>query len=184
MIFRSSSCGILVTKRVMTRVSIYEILRLNLMDWKLRKGVKYEKNLKKGFSSSRKSYRREREQGKTISIYLNAESLRYLDRLVEMAKLAGRKSDRSKMVQQLIIQCKNASLAFISMLPDNDKSVIAEIIRKMAGVKKWSTSQILTIVGLVLEFVVLGWTMKQAFYPWEKWYDKSLDTRTSKQSGR
>jgi hypothetical protein len=75
-------------------------------------------------------------KGTTVSIYLNAESLRYLDQLVKMQKAAGHKAGRSEMVQQLIIQCRNASLAFLQMLGEDDKSPVAENIRKMAGVKE------------------------------------------------
>lgn len=65
-------------------------------------------------------------RGKTISIYLNAESLRYLDQLCKLFNVG-----RSKVIQDLIVRTKKASLALIPLLGE-DKSPIAEIIKKMA----------------------------------------------------
>lgn len=64
-------------------------------------------------------------KGKNISIYLNAESLQYLDQLVQIYKAKG----RSEVIQQMIIQTKRAYLSLIPML-GGDKSPLAELIKK------------------------------------------------------
>jgi hypothetical protein len=68
----------------------------------------------------------EETKGKTISIYLNAESLRYVDQLCQLFK-----AGRSEVIQQMIVQTKQASLAILPML-GGDKSPLAEVLKKMA----------------------------------------------------
>jgi len=68
----------------------------------------------------------EETKGKTVSIYLNAESLRYLDKLGELLK-----KGRSETIQFLITVYKQSSLALIPLLP-KDQSYLADIIREVA----------------------------------------------------
>jgi hypothetical protein len=68
----------------------------------------------------------EETKGKTVSIYLNAESLRYLDKLGELLK-----KGRSETIQFLITVYKQSSLALIPLLP-KDQSYLADIIRDVA----------------------------------------------------
>jgi hypothetical protein len=85
-----------------------------------------KRTLRKTAPLSENLIEHEETKGKNISIYLNAESLRYLDQL---CKLYG--WNRSKTIQDMILRIKKASLSVIPMLGD-DKSEIAEFIRKMA----------------------------------------------------
>jgi hypothetical protein len=68
----------------------------------------------------------EETKGKTISIYLDAESLRYLDNLCKLFK-----KGRSETIQFLLTLYKKSSLALIPLLP-KDQSYLADIIREMA----------------------------------------------------
>jgi hypothetical protein len=72
----------------------------------------------------------EETKGKNISIYLNAESLQYLDQLCKLFN-----AGRSEVIQDMILRTKKASLQLIPLL-SNDKSPLAEMIRKIAGVKE------------------------------------------------
>ena len=68
----------------------------------------------------------EETKGKTISVYLDAESLRYLDKLCKLFE-----KGRSETIQFLICIYKKSSLALIPLLP-KDQSYLADIIREMA----------------------------------------------------
>lgn len=85
-----------------------------------------KRTLRKTSSLAENLIEAEETKGKTISIYLNADSLRYLDQLCKLYKVG-----RSKVIQQLIIQMKKTSLALIPLLGE-DKSPLAEMIKKMA----------------------------------------------------
>lgn len=86
-----------------------------------------KRSLKKTPSLPETLIEHEQTKGKNISIYLNAESLRYLNQLCKLFN-----AGRSEVIQDLILRTKKASLALIPMLETEDKSPIAEIIRKMA----------------------------------------------------
>ena len=68
----------------------------------------------------------EEVKGKTISIYLDTESLRYLDQLCKLFK-----KGRSQTIQFLITLYKKSSLALIPLLP-KDLSYVADKIREIA----------------------------------------------------
>lgn len=85
-----------------------------------------KRTVKKTSSPADNLIETEEPKGKTISIYLNAESLRYLDQLCKLFK-----AGRSKVIQDLILQMKKFSLVVSTTIPE-DKSELADMIRKMA----------------------------------------------------
>ena len=65
-------------------------------------------------------------KGKTISVYLNAENLRYLDQLCKLFE-----KGRSETIQFLITLYKKSSLAILNLLSE-DQSDVADKMREMA----------------------------------------------------
>jgi len=85
-----------------------------------------KKTLKKTPPLAETLIEQEETKGKTVSIYLNAENLRYLDQLCKLFE-----KGRSETIQLLITLYKKSSLALIPLLP-KDLSYLADIIREVA----------------------------------------------------
>jgi len=85
-----------------------------------------KKTLKKTPPLAETLIEQEETKGKTISVYLNAENLRYLDQLCKLFK-----KGRSETIQFLIQLYKKSSLAIIPFLT-KDQSYIENKIREMA----------------------------------------------------
>jgi len=85
-----------------------------------------KKTLKKAPPLAETLLEQEETKGKTISVYLNAENLRYLDQL---RKVLGKKG-RGQTVQWMITTYKESSRALIPLIPKH-LSDIADKIREM-----------------------------------------------------
>jgi len=85
-----------------------------------------KKTLKKTPPLTETLIEQEETKGKTISVYLKAENLRYLDQLCKLFK-----KGRSETIQFIINLYKKSSLAIIPLL-QKDQSDVANKIREMA----------------------------------------------------
>ena len=87
-----------------------------------------KKTIKKTPPPTETLIEQEETKGKTISVYLDAKSLQFLDRLGKLYK-----AGRSKTIQTIIDQHKQGAIAILSVIPENQPQIADDMKKIIYG---------------------------------------------------